>query len=67
MSPAVIYVLSMIVFTSDGPAPITKMYDSAFNCQVAEGAMLTKARDAKDIVGWSVIYDCKPVRENNKV
>jgi hypothetical protein len=63
----ILYVLTMILFTKDGPAPITKMYDSAFNCQVAEALILTVARDDKTVIGWSIPVECVAVPETNKI
>lgn len=58
--------LVIVIFTSDGPATITKFYYNRFNCQMAEGAMLTKARDEQKVVGWVVPVECQVVEENIK-
>lgn len=64
---SIFYALFIIVFTSDGPAAIDKMYGTKFDCEVSEGAMLSKARDTKEVIGWSIPAECVPVVENNKV
>ncbi len=64
---SIFYGLFIVVFTKDGPATVDKLYGTQFDCQVAEGVMLTKARDMKDVIGWKVVSECEPVVENNKV
>ena len=58
--------LVILLFTSDGPGYISKLFDTHFNCQVAEANILTKARDDQKVVGWVVVSDCPAVSENVK-
>lgn len=58
--------LVILLFTSDGPVYISKLFDNHFNCQQAEGAMLTAARDNPKVTGWTVLIDCPAVAENIK-
>lgn len=62
-----IFALLIVIFTKDGPAPITKLFDNRFDCQVNEAVMLTAARDDKDVIGWKVVTECESAPENNKI
>ena len=41
---SICYSLFIVLFTKSGPATIDKLFQNQFDCQVAEGVMLTKAR-----------------------
>lgn len=58
--------LVILLFTSDGPTYISKLFDNHFNCQQAEGDILTKAAAEKTITGWSILVDCPATQENLK-
>lgn len=63
----IVYALLIVLFTKDGPATVDKLYDNRFDCQVNEAVMLTKARDTKEVLGWSVPTECVAVPEANKI
>jgi hypothetical protein len=67
MGPIIVYLLVLVIFTKDGPATVDHMYGTRFDCEVGEAAMLTKARDAKEVNGWAVPAECVAVPENNKI
>ena len=58
--------LVILLFTSDGPAYVSKLFDNHFNCQQAEGSILTKALADPKVTGWTVLQDCPAVTESLK-
>lgn len=65
--PSIVYATLIVIFTKDGPATVDKLYSNRFDCEVNLTAMLTKARNDKDVIGWTVPAECVAVPETNKV
>lgn len=58
--------LVILLFTSDGPAYISKAFDNHFNCQQAEVLILDEAASNKKVTGFTVLVDCPLVSEDIK-
>lgn len=67
MTPVVAYVLTIIIFTKDGPVDLSKLFGDRQTCEITEGKVLTAARDDETVIGWTLVDECTKVTENNKI